>query len=237
MKIYCNIAGLTVEINSFGRVIDQAQPYMIEQPSKVDFAVETDWTRIKALCPHLSDEDCEYVGTGASFYRQLLNFEGLMLHSSAVVADGKAYLFSANSGTGKSTHTGLWLELFGERAFILNDDKPALRKVDGVWYAYGTPWSGKNNVNANACAPLAGIACLERGERNRIHPFVGQETVLSILRQCNRPKAIEYRSKLLSLVDQLITEVPIWKLSCNMDPEAAIVSYEAMSGQKWRSYL
>ena len=142
-------------------------------------------------------------------------------------------MFTANPGTGKSTHTSLWLQKFGNRAFILNDDKPALRLEDGAWYAYGTPWSGKHDISVNARVPVAGIACLERGEINEIEPFSGRDAVLALLRQCNRPKAAEYRIKLLDLLDKLITQVPVWKLKCNMDPEAAIVSYEAMSGCKY----
>ena len=73
----------------------------------------------------------------------------MLLHSSAVVVDGYAYLFSADSGTGKSTHTGLWKQHFGDRAYIINDDKPAIRKVDGEWYVFGTPWSGKTDTSVN----------------------------------------------------------------------------------------
>lgn len=233
MLHYC-VAGLTVAMDTFGRTLAQAAPYLMDTPAMADIMIDADWTKIKTRYPYLSDEDCEYAATGASFYRHLLSFHGFMLHSSAIVVDGRAYLFTANSGTGKSTHTRLWLELFGDRAYILNDDKPALRLEDGVWYAYGTPWSGKHDISVNTRVPVAGIACLERGEQNTIEPFGGQDAVLAILRQSNRPKAPEYRIKLLELLDKLITTVPIWKLRCNMEPEAAIVSYEAMSGEKWR---
>jgi hypothetical protein len=231
MNIY-RIASLYVKLNTFGRTERQAAPYLIDG-NRYDISVESDIMKAKSIYPDLSDDDCEYMATAVDFYRQLLNFDGFQLHSSAVVVDGKAYLFTANSGTGKSTHTGLWLKQFGERAFILNDDKPALRLEDGVWYAYGTPWSGKHDISVNARVPVAGIACLERGEINKIEPFSGRDAVLALLRQCNRPKAAEYRIKLLELLDKLITQVPVWKLKCNMDPEAAIVSYEAMSGCKF----
>ncbi len=234
MRQFYRIAGLNVEMDSFGRSVEQAQPYRIEHCTQSDIIIESNWPSKKKDYPLLSDSDGEYLATGFSFYKQLLFHHGFQLHSSAVVVDGKAYLFTADSGTGKSTHTSLWLQQFGERAFILNDDKPALRLEDGVWYAYGTPWSGKHDISVNTRVPVAGIACLERGEENRIESFSGQEAVLTILRQSNRPKAPEYRIKLLELLDKLITQVPIWKLRCNMDPEAAIVSYEAMSGEKWR---
>lgn len=234
MKLSLFIADLLVEIDTFGRMLNQAEPYRTTAvPAHYDIEIFSAWRKLKLQCPHLSDSDCEYLASGASFYRQLLGFDGFMLHSSCVVFEGKAYLFTANPGTGKSTHTGLWLKQFGESAFVLNDDKPALRLIDGVWYAYGTPWSGKHDISVNARIPVAGIACLERGEVNEIEPFSGRDAVLALLRQCNRPKAAEYRIKLLELLDKLITQVPVWKLKCNMDPEAAIVSYEAMSGCKY----
>lgn len=232
MKYLYRIAGLIVEMDSFGRILEQALPYRCDDCLSPDIIISSLRDAVQSRIPNADDDLAEYVGTGLSFYKALLNFDGFQLHSSAVVVDGKAYLFTANSGTGKSTHTGLWLKLFGEKSFILNDDKPALRLEDGVWYAYGTPWSGKHDISVNARIPVAGIACIERGECNEIEPFAGRDAVLAILRQANRPRAAEYRIKLLDLLDQLITRVPIWKLRCNMDLEAAIVAYEVMSGNK-----
>ena len=231
-KIY-KIAGLTVAMDSFGRTVKQAIPYLSNETDNIDIRIESAREIIRKRTKTLSDDDLEYIGTGAFFYRELLKFNGFQFHSSAVVMDGKAYLFSANSGTGKSTHTSLWLEKFGSRAYILNDDKPALRLIDGIWYAFGTPWSGKNDISVNAGVPIAGICMLERGEQNAINPFSGKDAIFEIYVQSTRPKAAEYRIKLLELLDKLITQIPVWKLMCNMEPDAAVVSYEAMSGHKW----
>lgn len=234
MEKHYRIAGLTVKMESFGRTVEQASPYACDTDEKYDIEVISIWPTIKSKYPMYTDDMGEYLSTGAVFYKHLLNFDGLMLHSSAVVVDGNAYLFTADSGTGKSTHTRLWLDMFKERAFILNDDKPALRRENGIWYAYGTPWSGKNDISVNARIPVGGIAAIERAETNEITPFYGIRAINAIMKQVNRPKAAEYRAKLMELMDKLITEVPIWKLQCNMDPEAAVLSYEAMSGEKWR---
>lgn len=233
MLKYYKIADLTVAMESYGRTIDQAKPYQIEPCENVDITITSYRDIMKERYPTIDDDAAEYMGTSGGFYKELLNFDGFQFHSSAVVVDGKAYLFSANSGTGKSTHTGLWLKNFGDRAFILNDDKPALRRVDGVWYAYGTPWSGKNDISVNTGVPVAGIAMLERNPTNEIVPYSGKNAIFDVFVQTNRPKAAAYRIKLLELLDTLIRDVPVWKLKCNMDPEAAIVSYEAMSGRKF----
>ena len=233
MKQYYRIADLNIIMDTFGRTAKQAEKYICEPFDQPDLIIQSNVGKVKKKFPFLSDEDCEYKSTSFRFKVNLINYNGIVLHSSAVVVDGKAYLFTADPGTGKSTHTTRWLQLFGERAFVLNDDKPALRLVDGVWYAYGTPWSGKDDISVNTCVPLAGIAALERGERNEISRFDGFAAIHALFKQLVPPMDTEYRTKVLDHMDKLISMVPIWKLKCNMDPEAAIVSYEAMSGQKY----
>lgn len=231
MKQTYNIAGLTIAMDTFGRTLEQAKPYLIEGEPEVDFEIESAWERCKHLVPNVSDDLGEYLYSGFDFYKKLLQHGGLMLHSSAVVVDGKAYLFTADSGTGKSTHTGLWLKKFDDRAYILNDDKPAIRRESDGWYAYGTPWSGKHDISRNLRVSLAGIACVNRAAENNIEPFGGLEAIQAIMKQVNRPRGMEFRVNLMELLDKLLTEVPVWKLSCNMDPQAAEVSYGAMSGK------
>lgn len=229
MKQHYQIAGLKVAMDSFGRTVDQARPYMVDAFAQADIELASDFSDVKARNPELSDEGCEYLSSGKNFYTQLLNYDGMMVHSSALILDGYAYLFTADCGTGKSTHVCLWRRVFGDdRVRVLNDDKPALRLEDGVWYAYGTPWSGKTGQNLNLRAPLAGIAVVHRAEKNSIEPFAGKEAVTAIVSQTTRVKNMALQLKQLELVDRLFKDVPIWKLNCNMDPEAAMVSYEAM---------
>ena len=229
MVQYYNIAGLTVQMDTFGRTLEQAEPYLCEE-AEPQIVMNADWQALQSRQPHLSKDDAEYISTGQFFYNTLLRHSGFLLHSSAVVVDGRAYLFSAASGTGKSTHTQLWLDIFGDRAYMLNDDKPAIRYEDGAWYAYGTPWSGKYDISTNARVPLAGICFLKRGEVNEIKPFTGSAAAFAFLEQTIRPANAAIRVKLMDLVEQLVKDVPFWQLSCNMGKEAAMVSYRAMSG-------
>lgn len=229
MVRYYKIAGLTVKMDTFGRTLEQARPYLCEE-AVPDINIAVNYNELRSEHPYLSVDDCEYISTCRAFYSKLLNFSACILHSSAVVVDNRAYLFSAASGTGKSTHTQLWLDTFGDRAYMLNDDKPAIRYEDGAWYAYGTPWSGKYDISTNARVPLAGICFLQRGEKNEIMPFGGKDAVFAFLEQTIRPAYMSNRLKLLDLIEQLVKDVPFWKLSCNMEKEAAMVSYRAMSG-------
>lgn len=192
------------------------------QPEKME--------RLKRLEPSLDDDNCEIICTTESFYMQLLGFGGFMLHSSAVVMDDGAYLFSAPSGTGKSTHTALWLELFGERAAILNDDKPAILLREGGVFACGTPWSGKSDLNLNMCVPLRGICVLERSPENFIEPLPPEKSVYALMNQTLRPEEPENMAALLDYIDRVTENVPIWRMGCNISTEAARLAYEVMSG-------
>jgi len=231
MERYYNITGLTVKMDSFGRTVIQAEPYRTERVGKADIVIRSDWRPLKEQQPHLSEEDCEYLVTGGSFYRQLLQFDGMMLHASAVVRHGKAYLFSAPCGTGKSTHTALWCKVFPD-AVILNDDKPALRREAGTWYAYGTPWSGKTDQNRNLRTKLGGICLLRRGDKNVIRPFGGVRAIHDLLEQTVRPRDPGLTGKLLELMDKLLQEVPVWEMECTMEHDAPRVAYEAMGGER-----
>lgn len=224
------IAGLRIRMDTYGRTAAQAEPYLTETAGEADIVITSAPEALKEQQPHLSLDDCEYLSTGGSFYRQLLKFDGMMVHASAVIMDGYAYLFSAPCGTGKSTHTTLWRETFGyDRVLMLNDDKPALRRENGRWYAYGTPWSGKTAQNLNVRVPLGGICVLTRGETNEIVPFGGTKAVLALLEQTARPAGTEGRGRLLELIDSLLNAVPVWKLKCTPTAEAARVSQKAMT--------
>lgn len=232
MEQYYKIAGLTVAMNTYGRTEKQAKPYMIEYMGEPAIRIVSYKDVVKERMVNVSDDDAEYLGTGGSFYKELLNFDGFRLHASTVVHNEKAYMFSAPSGTGKSTHTNLWLNMLGDKAYILNDDKPALRLIDDQWYAFGTPWSGKHDISVNNGVPVGGICMLERGKTNEIAPYYGKDAIFELFVQTNRPKAAAYRIKLLELLDDLFRQIPVWKMKCNMELDAAKVAYEAMTGKK-----
>ena len=227
MKRY-RIAGLTVDMEVSGRTELQAKPYLESVNGPADITLSCDPRRVLELNPHLESlDDAQYLGTGMVFARHLLNFNGTYLHASAVVLDGKAYLFTANSGTGKSTHTEKWHRLFG--ATYLNDDKPALRLENGVWMAYGTPWSGKHDLSSPAGVPLGGIAFLRRAEENRIRPMCPEEAVPLLLHQSLWKLHRQAMERQLMLMDNLLRSVPVWELCCRNDDEAAMVSHNTMT--------
>jgi len=232
------IAGLYVDLGyKYDTMKKQAASYKTEEPcEKPNMKIYLDdeflQEKNKEL-PALSMDDCEYLYTGAAFYSGLLHFGGFMLHSSAVVMDDGAYLFTADSGTGKSTHTSLWKKAFGEdRVQILNDDKPAIRIASNGIFACGTPWSGKTDLNVNRIVPLRAIGFLERSPENWIERKTGGEMVGKIMRQTVRPPVQGEMDALLNYMDRVLTEVPVYSLGVNMDVSAAEMAYKVMSEGK-----
>ena len=148
------------------------------------------------------------------------------------MVDDKAYAFSADSGTGKSTHTELWLKHFGDRAYILNDDKPAIRLIDGRVYACGTPWSGKYDYSVPKNVELAGICFLERSEENWIRKADTGRAVFNIFSQTVRKLNRDKMDNLFDVLEELFAKVPLFEMGCNISDDAVVMSYNAMSSGK-----
>ncbi|MCQ2539525.1 MAG: hypothetical protein MJ114_03660 [Acetatifactor sp.] len=160
---------------------------------------------------------------------ELLAYDTMLMHGSVIAVDGIGYLFTAKSGTGKSTHTRLWREYFGDRAVMINDDKPLLRVTEEGVYAYGTPWDGKHHLSTNTVVPLKAICILERSETNQIQKITPIKAFPMLMQQCYRPKEADKLQATLTLIEKIIKTVGLYRLGCNMDPEAVKVSYEGMN--------
>ena len=153
----------------------------------------------------------------------------LLFHGSVIAVDGTGYLFTAKSGTGKSTHTRLWREQFGQRAVMVNDDKPLLKITEQGVFIYGTPWDGKHRLSCNTCVPLKAICVLTRSEENHIHKIDSKEAYQMLLQQAYRPIDQMAMLQTLKLIDLLMMKTEFYRLGCNMNPEAAIVAFQGMN--------
>ena len=212
---------------------NQMEAYRIaEQQPDIKLSITKEFCDIKQQeNPHLTLEQCEYIFAGSEFYRKLIKLGGFMLHSSAIVVNNKAYLFSADSGTGKSTHTKLWQKCFGDEAIIINDDKPAIRIENGKCYAYGTPFSGKSDENLNLKVPLQAICLLERGKENSIDLIPVKKAIPLILKQTILPKNQDTINHFFDMLDIVLTKTPIYQMKCNISKEAALMAYDKMKGE------
>lgn len=230
INMYCKIADLIVNVPETEGLAFRCQDYKCDEAEGADVLIRTALYRRGKYDPRVSDEVVAYMESAYQFYLQLVAHSGFYLHSSAVVRDGKAYLFSGPCRVGKSTHTRLWQKAFGEEAYVINDDKPALRRIDGMWYAYGTPWCGKDGINKNEKAPLAGVCFLKQGKENKIRRLSTLEAMQRILGQTIY-KFDESRKldKLLKSLESFLAEIPVFELENVPEVSAAQLSYETMS--------
>lgn len=227
----CKISDLFVEIPATEGLALRLGSYKTKENKTPDIIIREDLYASQEQSGFKNREAHVYMESGWQFYAKLLKFNGMMLHASAVALGGKAYLFSGPPGMGKSTHTKLWESLFPE-AKVFNDDKPALRNIDGAWYAYGTPWAGKHGININLKASLGGICFLRRGEKNSIRRLSSFEAASAIISQTMRYfMTAKPLDAMLDLVDRLVKDVPVFELTATPEPEAAMLSYKTMCSE------
>lgn len=226
--------------NSGDKTERRAEKYLYDYEGKPDFKLRIEEDQFQNLYEkHLEvfkypreqytmqDFIHNFYGTG--FAHNILEHNGCVLHSSAVAVDGNAYLFSAHSGTGKSTHTSLWLDYFKDKAIIINDDKPCIREVNGELYVYGTPWSGKHDISINDKFKLKAITFICRSDENWIRETSKAEAISLFLTQTYKPRDKEHMDLLLNMINKIFSKVKIYKMGCNISEEAAKLSYEVMS--------
>ncbi len=218
------------------RLLNSAAKYEIAKPEHIDITLsgyKEDARRNHEMVSGVSAQTWEEILSGDDFYQQLLEHGATFLHSSAIVVEGRAYLISAGSQVGKTFHTKLWQQYLGsDKVVILNDDKPAIMKDEqGVWRAYGTPWSGASEFNMNMDAPIGAICYLERSERNWIQPEKGPRILHDFVGQTIKPRDEERRISLFTQFSDLITSVDSYRMGVNMDIEAGRMAYEVMTGK------
>ena len=179
---------------------------------------------------HFPDDYLETLAVYRKLATALLNNNVLLFHGSAVAVDGWAYLFTAKSGTGKSTHTALWRKMLGGRALMVNDDKPLIRITpEGKAVVYGTPWDGKHHLSKNSAFPLKAICWLTRAKENTVEEIAPAEICETLVSQTFRPQAPQSVVKMLDLVNRLSNAVRLYKMGCNTQLEAAELAYKTMN--------
>ena len=236
-----SIAGLCAEVQPmFLSTREYCKAYLTEEEAEMEITVTPeDLVYEQKLADIEADEEglkrrkftdpfLERASIQRKIADALLKRNVLMVHGSTVALDGAAYMFTAACGTGKSTHTRLWREVFEDRAAMVNDDKPFLELKEGGVIAHGSPWTGKHGLGSNISVPLKGICILHRGQENGIRSIKPEDAMAMLLHQTHIPESD--RALAEALVARLAQKVSLWEMECTKDPEAAVVSHRAMSG-------
>lgn len=181
---------------------------------------------------HFSDEYLETLSVYRHLSEKLIDKGILLFHGSVIAVDGIAYLFTAKSGTGKSTHTRLWRKHFGSRAVMINDDKPLIKIGTNGVTVYGTPWDGKHRISTNTSVPLKAICLLSRGTENKISEITKSEAYPMLLQQTHRPMNAKKMQSVFTLLDGICEHLKLYRLECNITPDAVTTAYNCMNTEE-----
>lgn len=228
-----SFADLTVEIkNRYDFVRLQCADYECETIAPADISVcvtDEDIRRERLVSEgEFSDGYLESVCAYRNLCNRLPVFDAMLLHASVVDVDSRGVAFLALSGTGKSTHTFLWQNQLGDRLTIVNGDKPIIRFFDGVPYAYGTPWNGKEGLSTKMRTRLTDLCFIERSETNSVEQLSESDCSGRIMNQILLPRDAECAVKTLEMADRLLSGCNKWLIKCNTKPEAAEVAIKTI---------
>ncbi|MBQ4557462.1 MAG: hypothetical protein IJA60_07440 [Clostridia bacterium] len=236
------IADINIEMHFLYPInVEFFAEYSTPYEKEADFAIEVTEAEIDFEAARAEGVEQPYIYTRGYFERlailrkvsaMMLTHDGFLMHGTTVEYEGRGYIFAAPSGVGKTTHALLWKKCFGEENVkIINGDKPFVRLFDGRFYAYGTPWCGKEGLSINERTPIAAVCFLKRATENSIRPLDETESLQRMLAQIMVTDSSDLATQ-LDLAGALIENVPMFELACNMEIEAAQVAYEGMNKRK-----
>ncbi len=227
-----SICGFNVEYEPrFNRLRSRSEKYIsADQGVNADFSlVITDEDISNHIAKYPMDKDlAEYVVAGIKFYKAIISKGAFFIHSAALAVDNEGFVFTGPCGAGKSTHASLWRKYFGDKVISVNDDKPAVRIIDGTPYICGTPFSGKHDINTNVMVPLCGISILCQSKENSIERVSTADALSVLMEQTLRPDNAPEMSALFTLLDETLTKVPVYRFCCNISFDAVELSYNTM---------
>lgn len=228
------ISGLTIELQSrFDYTKGRCRDYIADEASDADFSVKASNAEVeaekRASEQNFPDAYYEDICLYRAIAEKIPTLDRVVFHGAAVEVDGKGYVFTAPSGTGKTTHIGLWLKHFGDKVKIINGDKPILRLDDESVSVCSTPWAGKEGLQRNVEAPISAIVLLRRSSENKIRRLSPGECFAELVRQFYLPREAKAKLKTLEIIDRVLMTLPIYLLECNVSEEAAELSFETLT--------
>ena len=230
------IADLIVEMNpKYEESLKLAETFLYDGADLANITLTISYDRLEETAANpkcLSTKpQLENFFLSGAFNRAAIKYGTMLVHSSALIYDGGAYLFSGDSGVGKSTHTRLWLKAFGDKVHIMNDDKPVVKLYDDKAVAFGTPFDGGSGIALNESYPLKAIIFVERGEENTVRVPENKEIIQKLYFQTARMVNRETAEKMLTNIERILSLTKFYVLTCNMDISAAYIVFENIVGK------
>lgn len=228
------IAGFITEINiHYDKLKKLSEPFICDDNENAEIFIDIKESRIDNLLNKMIEgttrEDAEEFAASCDFNKAIISKNAMLLHSSAIMYNGGGYLFSAQSGVGKSTHTRLWKSAFGDKVKYINDDKPVVKIDEKGCIVYGTPFDGGSGIANNISAPLKAIIFIKRADKNSIRKMsqtseILQELYFSTVHMVDKITAVD----MLKNFERLIKLTDFYMLECNTDIESALVAKKAL---------
>ena len=192
---------------------------------RIDYDTEYKYVKVE-LHERFGDNvyEQEYILTSILFSSMMATKGIISLHASAISYNNDAILFSASSGTGKSTHAMLWKK-YKDNVLIVNDDKALIRSQNNVFEFVGCPWSGKTPQTENIIVPLKAICFISQGKENKVRSLSNQEKLLFVLQNVFRPLDEKIINNVLSTISILIEKIPMYHLECDISQTAVETIY------------
>lgn len=162
-------------------------------------------------------------------YTVLEKYNGFFLHCSCLEYEKEAYVFTAKSGTGKSTHSAIWRKVFADKVTMINDDKPIVRYIDNKFYVYGTPWNGKHSISNNIKTPIKAIFYLHQSKENKAVKCEPISAISKLLSQTVLPNSNALMNNLVDMLEKLVSTTPMFDLYCDMSEEAVYTALNSLN--------
>ena len=242
MNFKINLAGKNILIHSKYEFLGEyCKDYVVAKQETEDFEIFISEQDIEAerVYENVASYTPQYLETVAALRKigeQMPLYQVLLCHGALIAyKDVGAFLFTAPSGIGKSTHIGLWKQYLGEDVCILNGDKPFL-KVDSSQkiVGCGSPWAGKEGWQSNKTAPLKGICLIKRGTENQIRKVAPMDALTILLHQIYIPAEKQAAEKALELIEMILMQIPVYELTCDISEDAVRCSFEALTLENYR---
>lgn len=236
-ELKINLANMIIRIQGVHDTLrEYCKEYIATGKEKEDFTITVTNEEIRnerksSEYKEKSDNYIEIIMTLLKIADELPDRNKFLMHGAVVAWKQRGYIFTAPSGTGKTTHVRLWKKYLGSDVEIINGDKPILEVKEEKIIAYGTPWAGKERFQKNTSVPIQGICFLRQGKTNNIRRLNRREALLLLLPQIYIMSDSKKAGKTLELFSEVLERIPVYEYRCNISKEAVNCSFETLTAE------